>query len=390
MIPAHAPSHNLKDLLKATMHGMTDRNAKAAFEEMMKEYLNTGNYISTTSGRRALYLGLKRLGISKGDEVILPAFTSDIVPLVIKEAGATPIPADVELDSYNMDPQSALERISNKTKAIITVHTFGQPSNIKEIGDICHDHRLPMIEDAASAFGATYQNKPVGTFGDIGVFSFGFGKSMSMGGGGGLVTSRADLLENIDEAGKDKRSLDLFVRVVGSILLSNPYVYGVIGYRVKDGMVSHEYDHYKGEILDRTDNPILSYSLGMLELHSNIIERRRRIALEYNSIIGKYKELHPPVENKDTRGTYTRYFIRTDDQKIKDRILGKMQKYGIEPLVPDMGYPISADLYPAEWNGKINNSVTLSKTLIGIPVYRKISNSILENILSDVPATWPT
>lgn len=383
MIPAHSPHHDAKELLKATIKTLTDQNSKARFEKQIKEYLQTNNYVSMPSGRRALYLGLKRLGISKGDEVMLPAFTSDIVPLVLREAGAIPVPVDVDLDSYNLDPQSVLRRISDKTKAIVTVHTFGQPSDIKAISDICEDYHLPMIEDGAPAFRAEYRHRPIGTFGDIGVLSFGFGKSISMGGGGGLIASDAHLLEDIHEMAGYKSSLYLFVKVLGSIILSNPYVYGQLGRRVKDEMIAHEYDHYKGEVLDRTDNPLLSYSFGILRLHASVVDERRRIALGYHSIFGKYEKLHPPVESKDTRGTYTRYFVRADDEDLRNKIFNNMLKHGIEPLLPDMGYPISKNLYPARWDSDIDNSCTLSRTLIGIPVYKAIPNHVLESVLND-------
>jgi dTDP-4-amino-4,6-dideoxygalactose transaminase len=383
MIPAHAPPHNANELFKATMSTLKNKEMKAAFEEAVKKFLQTDNYVSTASGRRALFLGLKKLGISQGDEVILPAFTSDIVPLVIREAGAVPVPADVGLDSYNLDPQSVLSRISDRTRAILTVHTFGQPSDIRAISDICKDYRLPLIEDAASAFGAMYHNRPVGTFGDVGVVSFGFGKSISMGGGGGLIASNADLLKNINDTAGHKSSLNLFVKVLGSVILSKPHFYGLIGCRVKDGIVSHEYDHYSEEVVDSTDNPLLSYALGILELNSDIIEKRRRIAREYHSIFCKYKGLHVPVESKSTRGTYTRYFVRVEDGSAKKEIFRKMLTHGIEPILPDMGYPVSKSLYPDRWDQGINNSCTLSKTLIGIPVYKAISNAALESVLND-------
>jgi dTDP-4-amino-4,6-dideoxygalactose transaminase len=132
MIPAHAPLHNKHELVKALTTLLKEKEGvKEIFEDEIKTLLQTDKYLTLSSGRRALYIGLKGLGISKGDEVILPAFTTDIVPIVIKEAGAVPIPADVNLDDYNIDVDSVLERITNRTKAILTVHTFGYPSDLK-------------------------------------------------------------------------------------------------------------------------------------------------------------------------------------------------------------------------------------------------------------------
>jgi len=387
MIPAHAPPHNKHELLKSLAILVRKRErVKEFFEDGVKTVLQTENYLTLSSGRRALYIGLKSLGIGKGDEVILPAFTTDIVPMVIRETGAVPIPADVNLDDYNIDPNSVLECISNRTKAILTVHTFGCPSDVKTLKEICEDHDLFLIEDAAPAFGAKYDGKPVGTFGDFGMISFGVGKSISMGTGGGIVVSDEKLFKGIKEfvfPKKFKSSAKILVKILGSVLLSNPYLYGVVGCKVKNTIVSHQYDNYREEIVNAKDIPLLSYAIGIQEIERRVFERRRKIAVEYTDIFNKFNGIYPPAEKRDIYSVYTRYFVRVENEDIRNNICERMRKLGIEPLIPDHGYPISENLCPSKFQEDIPNAKTLSKTLMGIPVHRKILKDKLVKIFKD-------
>ncbi|MDW7726656.1 MAG: aminotransferase class I/II-fold pyridoxal phosphate-dependent enzyme [Candidatus Methanoperedens sp.] len=368
--------------MKATYDVFINKNVKEEFEQRIKDYLQTNKYLITSSGRRALYIALKSLNIGKGDEVILPAFTSDIVPMVIRESGATPIPADVKLEDYNINTDSVLDRISNKTKAILTVHTFGCPSDLKALKEICEDHNLFLIEDAAPAFGAKYNGKPVGTFGDFGIISFGIGKSISMGGGGGIIAQNEELFKQIN-AGVPKKyisSVNIFVKIMGSIILSNPQFYGIIGYKIKDFMISKQYDHYTEEIIDDQDISLLSYAIGIQEIKLAVFEKRRKIALEYTKVLKKFDGVYPPVEKKDTCSVYSRYFVRVESEAIRTNILERMKTLRIEPLMPDNGYPISKNLYPSKFCDKIPNSLILSKTLIGIPVHIRTHENKLKEI----------
>jgi perosamine synthetase len=387
MIPAHAPPHNKHELVKAlAILAKEKRKVKEIFEEKVKEYLKTNNYLTVSSGRRALYIGLKSLGIGKGDEVILPAFTTDIVPMVVRETGAVSIPADVNLDDYNMNLDSVLERISDRTKAILTVHTFGCPSDVKALQEICEDHDLFLVEDAASAFGAKYDGKPVGTFGDFGMISFGVGKSISMGTGGGIIVSDEKMFEEIKEQillKKFKSSAKILVKILASILLSNPYLYGVVGSKVKDRIVSHQYDNYREEIFDEYDIPLLSYAIGIQELESKVFEKRRKIALECTNIFKKFDDVYPPTEKRNIYSVYIRYFARVESEDMRNDICERMRRSRIEPLIPDHGYPISENLYPSGFQDGIPNAKMLSKTLIGIPVHRKIQEDKLEQIFKN-------
>ena len=387
MIPAHAPPHTKHELVKSLAILVRERErVKEDFEDKVKTLLQTDKYLTLSSGRRALYIGLKSLGIGKGDEVILPAFTTDIVPMVVRETGAMPIPTDVNLDDYNINIESVLKRISDRTKAILTVHTWGYPSDVKALREICEDHDLFLVEDAASAFGAEYNGKPVGTFGDFGMISFGVGKSISMGTGGGIIVSDEKMFEKMKEQilpKEFKSSAKIFIKILASILLSNPYLYGVMGCKVKDTIVSHQYDNYKKEIAEVKDIPVLSYAIGIQEIERKVFERRRKIALEYTNIFKKFDDVYPPTEKRNIYSVYIRYFVRVESEDTRNNICERMWKSRIEPFIPDNGYPISKNLYPSKFQDGIPNAKMLSKTLVGIPVHVKIAEDKLVKIFKD-------
>jgi perosamine synthetase len=382
MIPAHTPPHNLQELLRAIGLLIREkRDVKKLFENKIKDFLQTENYVTLSSGRRALYLGLKGLGINKGDEIILPAFTTNIVPMVIRETGAMPIPADVNVDDYNICVESVLGRISSKTKAVLAVHTFGYPSQLKALRDICDDRNLFLIEDAAGALGAKLDGKSVGTFGDFSIVSFGVGKSISMCGGGALIYKEGKLsLSGNDISLKGSMSSTrIFVNILGSIILSNPMLYGMAGQLVKNMRVSHQYDHYKKELIDENDISLLSYAIGIQELAGYELERRIETARYYNEYLNDLEGIYPPIEKKNVISVYTRYFVRVGSENTKKLIFDKMKYLGVEPLVPDQGYPISS-AYFSNMLDTVPMATMLSKTLIGIPINTRLSENKLQEI----------
>lgn len=378
MIAGHRP-HTLHEVIRALLSLRRGRMNKKKFEERMKAFFNTDRYKTVAYGRRALYIGLKALGIGKGDEVIFPAFTTNIVPLVLRESGVTPVPADVNVDEYTLDVESVKECISSRTKAVLTVHTFGYPSDIIPLKELCEDYDIFFIENAASSFGARYKGRPVGTFGDFGIVSFGFGKSMSMGTGGGITALDDTVFQKIEEiAGLtgSKSSVPLFVKALGVTLLSHPLLYSM-GYTLKEEMVSRQYKDYKKEISDERDIPALSYALGMQELERKAYERRREIALAYMDVLKDTVSL--PVEKKGRHAVYTRFFVRVESEKVRTTVCEAMKTRRIEPVVPCYGFPISASLYPSRFNS-IPCAEMLSKTLVAIPVHTALDEETLVDI----------
>lgn len=157
------------------------------------------------SGRSALLTGLKALGVGAGDEVIIQAFTCVAVPDPILWAGAKPVYADIGEGTFNIDPRAIEQRVTKHTKAIVVQHTFGQPAALEEIAAMAKKYKLLLIEDCAHALGGSYQNKALGSFGDISFFSFGRDKVISSVYGGALATHRTDIARRIERQYKAVR-----------------------------------------------------------------------------------------------------------------------------------------------------------------------------------------
>lgn len=167
------------------------------FERRIAEYIGQKYCVTFNSGTSALHAALLAYGISLGDEVIVPSFTfisTANSPIFVR---AKPVFADIERETFGLDPDSVNEKITSKTKAIIPVHYGGCPCHIKELREIADDHNLILIEDAAEALGAQIGNQKVGTFGDASMFSFCQNKIISTGEGGAITTDSQQIFEQL-------------------------------------------------------------------------------------------------------------------------------------------------------------------------------------------------
>lgn len=176
--------------------------ALLGFEKDLESYLGNDVHVAAlSSGTAAIHLALLLLGIEAGDEVICQSLTFVATANPIMYLGAQPIFIDSERDTYNMSPQfmeeAILDRMANgkKPKAIIVVHLYGNPAKIVEIMEIANRYEIPVIEDAAEALGATYDNQALGTFGDFGVLSFNGNKIITTSSGGALISKNKEQIQ---------------------------------------------------------------------------------------------------------------------------------------------------------------------------------------------------
>ncbi|RAW01282.1 DegT/DnrJ/EryC1/StrS family aminotransferase [Pseudochryseolinea flava] len=172
-----------------------------AFERELAMYNKIDACAALGSGTAAIHLALIVLGVEAGDEVICSSFTFSASCNPIRYQGATPIFVDSEADTYNMDPVLLEEAIADrikrgkKPKAIILVHLYGMPSKIKEILEVARKYEVPVVEDAAEALGSKYFGQALGTFGDLGIYSFNGNKIITTSGGGALVSRNTAWIE---------------------------------------------------------------------------------------------------------------------------------------------------------------------------------------------------
>jgi dTDP-4-amino-4,6-dideoxygalactose transaminase len=162
-----------------------------AFEREAAQFLGAAHAVGVASGTDALLLALRALQIGPGDEVITPAFTFVATAEAIRLAGATPIFADIEPDSFCMSPGSAAARVGPRTRALLPVHLYGHPADMDALGHLAKEHGLALIEDVAQAFGARHGAHRLGSLGELGAFSFFPSKNLGAFGDGGLATTNS-------------------------------------------------------------------------------------------------------------------------------------------------------------------------------------------------------
>ncbi len=180
------------------------------FEREMARLLGVPHAVACSSGTSALTLAFAALGIGQGDEVIVPAVSYVSTAMCVLHVGALPVFADVTLPSGNLDVSDAARRVSDRTRAIVAVHLDGVPADLPALRSLCVQRDLHLIEDAAQALGSSLGGTPLGTYGDVGCFSFNAGKQMTTGGEGGLVVTgerpthrRCQLAVHVGEAYPD-------------------------------------------------------------------------------------------------------------------------------------------------------------------------------------------
>ena len=197
--PPHLGRHELNYLHKAIEDNWVAPAGPNldGFERDICDYTGAEHCVALSSGTAAIHLGLKLLGVGPGDEVLCPSFTFVATANPITYLGATPIFLDSEPDTWNLCPALLRKAITNqlrqgrKPKALLLVHLYGMPAKLTEILATAAEFDIPVLEDAAEALGSRYQGKPLGTFGNVGIFSFNGNKILTTSGGGALVTNTA-------------------------------------------------------------------------------------------------------------------------------------------------------------------------------------------------------
>ena len=182
--------------IRAGMNWATGPNL-AKFEESIASYVGTEYAVTFNSGTSALHAALLAHGLKNGDEVIVPSFTFIATANAPLFVGAKPVFADIEEETFGLDPDDVKEKITKKTKAIIPIHYGGCPWKIRELKEIAEDHNLILIEDAAESHGARIGDKKVGTFGDSAMLSFCQNKIITTGEGGAIVTDSREMYERL-------------------------------------------------------------------------------------------------------------------------------------------------------------------------------------------------
>lgn len=327
------------------------KNNQALQEELAK-YIGVKHTVTLNSGTDALHLALRALDIGKGDEVITVAFTFVATTESVEIVGATPVFVDIDKDTFNMNAKLIEEKITPKTKAIMPVHLYGQPCDMDVIMDVAKRYNLHVIEDCCQAIGAEYKGKKVGTFGDIGCYSFYPTKNLGAMGDGGLVTTNSDYL-------KDR----------------------IVALRNHGGAVRYHHDEIGvNSRLDEVQAAILRVKLPYIDEWN---KKRREHAAFYNKLFAQYPDIETPKELDNTYCVYHQYTVKVPN---RDEVHKLLQEAGIGAMIY---YPIPLHMQKvhAHLNVPKNSlpvTVENTKHVMSLPMFPEITEEEQRTVVEEV------
>jgi dTDP-4-amino-4,6-dideoxygalactose transaminase len=326
-------------------------NEVAGFEQEFATYCGTSECVALNSGTSALHLALLAAGIGPGDEVITVPFTFVASVAAVLYAGAKPVLVDIDPRSFTIDPAAIEAAITPRTKAIMPVHLYGQAADMDPIMGIARRHNLVVIEDAAQAHGAKYKERPVGSIGDMGCFSFYPGKNLGAYGEGGAVTTSnakyAQTIRMLRDWGQDRK-----------------YHHVLRGYNYR---------------MEGFQGAILRVKLRHLDKWT---EARRAVVQQYNELLAEY-DIETPEEMPWGKHVYHVYTLRADD---RDNLQAALTTEGIQTSIH---YPVPVHLQPAYADprygaGAFPQSERAAKQVLSLPLYPELPSRAIAQVAEAV------
>ena len=327
-----------------------------AFERDFAAYCGASQAVAVNSGTSALHIALLAAGIGRGDEVITVPFTFVATVAAIEYAGATPVLVDVDPEYYTLDPVAFERAITPRTKAVIPVHLFGQPADMRAICEVARWHKLVVIEDAAQAHGAEYEGRRVGSLGDIGCFSFYPTKNLGAYGEGGAVVT-------------DDGALADRMRLLRSWGERQRYEHSIRAFNYR---------------MDAIQGAILGVKLKYLDAW---IDARRRHACRYRELLS-VAPVRTPRERSGVRHAYHAYSLRVPNRNLWHAHLLERQ---IQTVAH---YPVPVHLQPAYGDlgyrrGDFPVSEALADEVLSLPLFPEMTPAQIETVAGALRAGLP-
>ncbi len=326
------------------------------FEQAMARYTGTSHAIAVNSGTSALHLCIRALGISEGDEVIVPSFAFIAVANVLRYERAVPVFIDIDPQTLNLDPARIEEAITPRTRAILVVHTFGCPAALGEILEIARRHQLFVIEDACEALGAQFDGRTAGSFGDAGVFGFYPNKQITSGEGGMIVTNNSNVAAFARKLRNQGRSESA-------------------------EWLQHEELGYNYRISEMN----CALGAGQLKRLETILERREAIAREYQRRLENHADLElPAIALPRRRISWFVYVIRLSKRftaSHRDHVVREMASRGIA-----CGRYFAPIHFQPAYRSQPHRCMTLTQTesiaqrTLALPFFNKITVEQIEEV----------
>jgi dTDP-4-amino-4,6-dideoxygalactose transaminase len=330
-----------------------------AFQSELQDYLGVKHVIPCANGTDALQISLMALGLKPGDEVITPSFTYIATTEVIALLGLKPVFVEVDRDSFCMDPGSIEKAITEKTKAIVPVHLYGQACNMNEIMSVARKHNLKVIEDNAQAIGSDYtlsdgSKVKTGSIGDIGCTSFFPSKNLGCFGDGGAICTNSDELAGI-------------MRMIANHGQSKRYHHDIVGCNSR---------------LDNLQAGILRIKLRELDSY---IDSRRDAAAYYDAFFSQIEGIKVPVRSGDSRHVFHQYTLTLEDLD-RDGLHGFLAEKDIPSMIY---YPIPAHRQKmfasfGSENSELPITDWLTERVISLPIHTELEEEQLKFITTSV------
>lgn len=334
------------------------------FEKAISKFIGTKYAVSFNSGTSALHADLLANNINKG-EVIVPSFTFISTANTVVLAGAKPIFAEIEDESYGLDPEDVKEKITKNTKAIIPVHYGGAPcKEIKALKEIAEDYKLFLVEDAAESIGSKIGDKLVGTFGNSAMFSFCQNKIITSGEGGIIVTNSKEEYEKLK-----------LIRSHGRVENKNNYF-----------TTSTIFDYVQTGYNYRMSSITAALALSQFKKMNKVIKMRREKAKYYIKKLSEIKNIKSPVEIKNHFHVYQLFTIQLENIKQRD----KLKKFLLKSEIMSKIYfdPIHLKtIYKNQFNykkGDLPITENISQKVLTLPLYPSLSNKEMDYIISQI------
>src|SRR5262249_14381012 len=307
----------------------------------------------------ALLLALHALGIGPGDEVILPPFTFFSSAGTVCRTGARPVFVDIDAETFNVDPLQVENKITQRTRAIMVVHLFGQCADMEPLWQLAERHNVSIIEDAAQAFGAEYQGKRTGTLGGIGCFSFYPSKNLGAYGDAGMaVTNDPDWAKRM-----------MALRVHG---MEVKYHHRYLGWNAR---------------LDALQAAILRVKLPYVE---RWIAARQTVAKRYDALIEEYHLshfIHKPLLRPQRRHVFNQYVVRVSDNH-RDALVRhlKAQQIGCDVYYPVALHQQECLAYLGYRPGDFPTSEEACREVLALPIYPELSEEQQRRVMQSCAA----
>jgi perosamine synthetase len=338
----------------------------AGFERVVAEYCQTAEAVAVSSCTTALHLALLALGVGPGDEVICPSMSFIATANAIRHTGATPVFADVDPRTYNLDPEAAEAAITPRTKAVMVVHQVGLPADVDRFVALGEKHGVMILENAACAIGSRYKSRPIGGHTELACFSFHPRKVITTGEGGMITTNNQEYAGRLRLLRQHGVNVPDTVRHAARRVIIEEYVCLGYNYRMTD----------------------IQAAVGIEQMRKldGIVRRRRELASRYTQALSDHPWLRPPCVPDYAEFNYQSYAVQlTRDAPIgRDELMQRLLDAGIatrrgimlahsEPAYADR--PVTNPLPNSEWAGA--NSLLL-------PLYPQMSSAQLEEVIRAV------